>query len=155
WMRDCAPAADSDVFEWLGALDDVTAAPATADKHLADTCAFLRDVPDKAGAPRKVFVFNSENDADLPQLRLRPGLDTAFVLASGFKANRVLEAVGFHDATKVITYDYSAPALALRKLTIEEWDGRNYGAFFLAARPRIDRMFEQQVSYLPPAVLND
>ena len=38
---------------------------------------------------------------------------------------------------------------------IAEWDGRDYGAFFLAAKPRIDAMFGNAVAYLPPHLLKD
>ena len=58
-------------------------AAAMADEKLKQTLDFLRNIPDKADAPKKVFAFNSETDVDLPQLRYRPGLDCAFVLASG------------------------------------------------------------------------
>ena len=66
-------------------MDDLTLAPdgpATGDAKLQATLNFLRNIPDRNGAPKKVFIFNSESDADLPQQRHRPGLDTAFMLAS-------------------------------------------------------------------------
>lgn len=144
---------DGDVFAWLAALDDVTAAP--PDPAMDSTLAFLRNVPDKEGAPRKIFVFNSENDADFPQLRYRPGIDCAFVLASGFKTNRILETLGFHAATRVVHYDYSAPALMLRRAMVESWDGRDFAGFFLAMRPRIDAAFPAGVGYLPGPLLKD
>ncbi len=149
---------EGDVFAWLTALDDVTATPSSnlgPDPVLDATLAFLRNAPDKEGAPKKIFVFNSENDADFPQLRYRPGIDCAFVLASGFKANRILETLGFHDATKVVHYDYSAPALMLRRAMVEDWDGRDFAAFFLAMRPRIDAAFPAGVGYLPGPQLKD
>ncbi len=147
-----------DVFAWFAALDDVTAPQ--SDPALEPTLAFLRNAPDKEGAPKKIFVFNSENDADLPQLRYRPGIDCAFVLASGFKTNRILETLGFHDATKVVHYDYSAPALMLRRAMVETWDGRDFAAFFMAVRPRIDAAFSAEggpagVGYLPGPLLKD
>jgi hypothetical protein len=145
---------DGDVFSWLAALDDVTVADAQ-DEAMDATLSFLRNVPDRAGAPRKIFVFNSENDADLPALRYRPGLDTAFMLASGFKTNRILETLGFHDRTKLVVYDYSAPALMLRRMMVEEWDGRDFAGFFASARPRIDAAFPAGVGYLPGPMLKD
>ena len=150
--RTCRP--DGDVFSWLAALDDVTVAE-TQYPLIEDTLAFLRNLPDRAGAPKKIFVFNSENDADLPNLRHRPGIDTAFMLASGFKTNRILEALGFHDRTKIVVYDYRAPALMLRRMMVEEWDGRDFAGFFAAARPRIDAAFPAGVGYLPGPMLND
>ncbi|MHB1207232.1 MAG: hypothetical protein ACYCZX_16810, partial [Rhodospirillaceae bacterium] len=145
---------DGDVFAWLAALDDVTAAE-PQDEVIEATLGFLRNVPDREGAPKKIFVFNSENDADLPNLRYRPGLDTAFVLASGFKTNRILETLGFHDRTKIVVYDYSAPALMLRRMMVEEWDGRDFAGFFATARPRIDAAFPAGVGYLPGPMLKD
>ena len=154
WKRHCY-AYYGDPAEWITALADVTAAPRSQDDQLNLTVDFLRNTPDKVGSPHKVFVFNSESDADVPTLKFRNGLDRAFMLASGFKANRLLETFGFGPHTEVITYDYSAPALALRRLMIEEWDGRNYGEFFMAAKPRVDAMFDNAVSYLPAPVLKD
>lgn len=142
-----------DVFAWLAALDDATAP--SGDPDMEKTLAFLRNAPDREGAPKKIFVFNSENDADLPQLRFRPGIDTAFMLASGFKTNRILETLGFHDATKVVVYDYSAPALMLRRAMVEDWDGRDFAAFFMAMRPKIDAAFPAGVGYLPGPLLKD
>lgn len=149
---------EGDVFAWFAALDDVTAA--APDPAMDATLAFLRNAPDKEGAPRKIFVFNSENDADFPQLRYRPGIDCAFMLASGFKTNRILETLGFHDATKVVHYDYSAPALMLRRAMVETWDGKDFAAFFTAMRPRIDAAFSVEggpagVGYLPGPLLKD
>ena len=120
----------------------MTKADGGSDEQLTLTIEFLRNTPDKQGAPHKVFVFNSEGDADIPTLKYKNGIDRAFVLASGFKANRMLETFGFGPGTAVITYDYSAPALALRRMMVEEWDGRDYGAFFMAAKPR---MFHPQM----------
>ncbi len=144
-----------DAKEWIQALADVIAAPPTNDAQLKIVVNFLRNTPDKEGAAKKVFVFNSEGDADIPHLRFTPGIDRAFVLASGFKANRLLESVGFHPATEVVTYDYSEPALTLRRLMIEEWDGRDYGAFFLAVRGRIESQFGGSVGFLPAPLLRD
>ncbi len=154
WKRHCY-AYYGDANEWVAALADVTRAEESQDEQLNLTVAFLRNTPDKVGSPHKVFVFNSETDADMPTLKYKNGLDRAFVLASGFKANRLLESFGFGPHTQVITYDYSAPALALRKMMIEEWDGRDFGAFFLSARARIDAMFAGAAAYLPPALLKD
>ncbi len=144
---------EGDIFAWLAALDDVTTA--SPDPAMNATLAFLRNAPDKEGAPKKIFVFNSENDADLPQLRYRPGIDCAFMLASGFKTNRILETLGFHSATKVVHYDYSAPALMLRQAMVETWDGRDFAAFFMAMRPRVDAAFPAGVGYLPGPLLKD
>ncbi len=153
WKRHCY-AYYGDTNEWIAALADVTKAPPSKDEQLNLTVEFLRNTPDKAGAPHKVFVFNSEGDADIPALRYKGGLDRAFVLASGFKANRLLESIGFGAGAEVITYDYSAPALELRRRMIREWDGRDFGAFFMAVKPAIDAMFPG-AAYLPAPLLKD
>ncbi len=144
-----------DTTEWVKALSDVMRAPPTEDKQLQVILHFLRNTPDPENAAKKVFVFNSESDADIPHLKFKNGIDCAFVLASAFKANRLLESVGFHAGTEVITYDYSAPALALRKRAIAEWDGRNYGAFFLAAREEIHAQFDGKVAWVPAPLIKD
>ncbi len=145
----------ADLFAWITGLDDLTRPAAITDEKLRRTIEHLRNIPDRADAPKKVFAFNSESDAEFPQLRYRPGIDTAFVLASGFKVNRILETFGFHERTKVVTYDYSAPALALRRMMIAEWDGEDFAAFFAAARPRIDALFERAVAYVPAEIMRD
>ncbi len=153
WKRHCY-AYYGDPQKWITALSDVTKADGGSDEQLTLTIDFLRNTPDKQGAPHKVFVFNSEGDVDIPTLKYKNGLDRAFVLASGFKANRMLETFGFGAATEVITYDYSAPALALRRMMIEDWDGKDYGALFMAAKPRIDALFPG-AAYLPAPLLTD
>ena len=154
WKRHCY-AYYGNIPEWITALSDVMAAKDSTDEQLNLTVKFLRNTPDKVGASHMVFVFNSESDADIPNLKFRQGLDCAFVLASGFKANRLLESVGFGPETKVVTYDYSTPALMLRRIAIEEWDGRDYGKFFLSVKPRIDATYGPGIGYLPPAQVKD
>ena len=144
-----------DTAEWVKALSDVFGAPPTQDAQLDRILNFLRSTPDKVGAPKKVFVFNSESDVDIPHLKYKGGIDRAFVLASALKANRILETHGFHAGTEVITYDYSAPALALRKKAIAEWDGRNYGAFFMNAKPQIEAEFAGDVAWIPLPLIKD
>ena len=144
-----------DTGEWVKALSDVMAAPPTQDAQLERILHFLRNTPDKEGAAKKVFAFNSESDVDIPHLKYKHGLDRAFVLASAFKANRILETFGFHAGTEIITYDYSAPALALRKKAVAEWDGRDYGAFFMNAKPQIEAAFKGDVSWIPLPLIKD
>ena len=144
-----------DITTWLTALTDVTTAPETDDEMLRMILGFLRNTPNRFDSPNWVFVYNSESDLDIPLLRYRKGLDTAFVLASGFKANRILETVGFHDATHVVVYDYSKPALALKRLMVEEWDGRDFAAFLATARGRVDAACGEPATYVPEAVTKD
>lgn len=154
WKHNCY-AYYGDTAEWTKALANAPAAPPTEDKQLQTILQFLRNVPDAEGKAKHVFVFNSESDIDIPALTFRRGVDTAFLLAAGFKGNRVLNALRFHEGTHVVIYDYSAPALALRKMMIEEWDGWNFAAFLEGAKPRLQAMFDSQVLYLPPAIVAD
>jgi hypothetical protein len=141
--------------EWRTALDDVTVAPPTEDAMLRMMLDFLRNTPSRLDNPSWVFVFNSESDLDIPVLRYRNGLDTAFVLASGFKANRLLERLGFHEGTQVIVYDYSRPALALKRLMVETWDGRDFAAFLAQARPQVDAGAKEPPIYIPEGIITD
>jgi len=139
----------SDLGGWRDALLDGIvmprpAAPAPLRDYLQALAMRVVPAPDS----RPVFVFNSEADVDIPRAGVTPGLDTAFVLASGFKSNRILESFGFHEQTTVVFYDYSAPALALKRLTVEEWDGADFGAFFLRVRPRLEAMFDGRLTYM-------
>lgn len=153
WHLACA-AYREDIGAWREALlDNVVAprptAPAGLRAYLDVLC--TRFMANADHPP--VFVFNSEADFDLPVLSVRPGLDTAFVLAAGFKSNRILETIGYHENTDVVFYDYSAAALALKRLTVEEWDGADFGAFFTAVRPRLEAMFSRQLYYMQPDAL--
>jgi hypothetical protein len=143
-----------DLPEWQEALVDVTRAKPTEDTMLRMVLDFLQKTPNHFEAPNWVFVFNSEADLDVPILRYRKGLDTAFMLASGFKTNRILETLGFHDQTHVVVYDYSRPALALRLLMVAEWDGKDFAGFLAAAKPRIDAECGKSV-YIPEAITGD
>jgi hypothetical protein len=142
-----------DADEWKQALTDVIAAPATEDKNLKTIVDFLKRTPNRHDNPHWVFVFNSETDDDIPNLRYRDGLDSAFMLASGFKTNRILESVGFHDRTKVVVYDYSRPALMLREIMVAEWDGEDFAGFFAKVKPRIDAAFADPRPYYVPDFL--
>ena len=142
-----------DADEWKHALTDVIAAPPTEDKMLGEILTFLRRTPSRHDAPNWVFVFNSETDTDIPTLKFRDGLDSVFMLASGFKTNRILETIGFHDRTKVVHYDYSKPALMLREIMVTEWDGEDFAGFFAAAKPRIDAAFADIRPYYVPDTL--
>ena len=154
WKHNCY-AYYGDIAEWITALSNVPAAPPTTDAMLHQMVQFLRNTPDREGKAKHIFVFNSEPDVDVPRLTFRRGIDTAFMLASGFKTNRVLDTLGFHDKTHVVVYDYSAPALALRKMMVEEWDGNDFAAFMTGARPRIAAMYADPVVMLPPEINND
>ena len=142
--------------EWRAALQDVMAAPETEDRQLAEILKFLRNTPSPADNPNWIFVFNSESDIDIPPLSYRKGLDSAFMLASGFKTNRILQTLGFHEGTEIVVYDYSRPALLLRQAMVEEWDGRDFPAFFAAVRPRIEAACgEHRPYYVPETILTD
>jgi len=154
WMVDCA-AYRSDLGTWREALlENVVAPRPTAPPGLRSYLHFLGITLGSEDTTRPIFVFNSEADADIPVMGVRDSIDTAFVLAAGFKSNRILDRIGFADKTEVVFYDYNAPALALKKMTVEEWDGVDFGAFFTAVRPRLEAMFPEKLAYLQSDVLH-
>lgn len=154
WIRDFDPYS-ARIPEVLLGLDDVTNTFPSDDADLTALLNFLRKTPDADPNVKSVFVFNSEAFADIPPVRFRPGLDSAFMLASGFKAHRLLESFGFHEGTHVIVYDYSAPAVALRRMMVEEWNGVNFGAFFASCRERLAKMFTGSIVYHPWDLVRD
>ncbi|TAL04481.1 MAG: hypothetical protein EPO08_01210 [Rhodospirillaceae bacterium] len=154
WMVDCG-AYRSDLGTWRESLlENVVAPRPTAPPPLRDYLHFLSVTLGNDETSKPIFVFNSEADADIPVMGINPGLDTAFMLAAGFKSNRILERIGFTENTEVVYYDYNAPTLALKRMTLEEWDGVDFGAFFMAVRPRLEAMFPEKLAYLQSDALN-
>jgi hypothetical protein len=154
WLKDFDPYAGRPI-ELLMNLDDVMNAPPSGDPDFAAMLDFLKKTPNADPNVKSVFVFNSEALADVPPVRFHPGLDSAFMLASGFKTHRLLESLGFHGGTHVIIYDYSPPAVALRRMMVEEWDGVNFGAFFAGTRERLGKMFPGSIVYHPTDITRD
>ncbi len=84
-----------------------------------------------AHARRGVFLWNIESydDVESPPPSHEGPLHSLYSVAAGFKPYRILKTHGFDDRTRVVFFDYSAPALAVKRHTVEEWDGRDYPAF--------------------------
>lgn len=141
--------------EWLDALNDIRNAPDTDDEMLSQIVSFLRNTPDRHDAPKKIFLFNTEHDVDIPNLYFSKGIDRAFLLASGFKGNRILDKVGIGPNTQIVIYDYSEPSLKFRQMMIEEWDGKNFYAFVLAALEKLSQSFGTTVQVIPQELLHD
>jgi hypothetical protein len=98
----------------------------------ADQVAFLDGVSSQAGnATRGVFLFNIEpyTDVDSPPAHPWGPVSTAYSVAAGFKCNRILQTHGFDKNTRVVFFDYSPNALEIRKVMLEEWNGRAFPRF--------------------------
>ncbi|MEO6454860.1 MAG: hypothetical protein ABIN97_12340 [Ginsengibacter sp.] len=75
-----------------------------------------------------VFLWNIESYDDLTPNSEHP-IGTLFSVASGFKPVRIIESNGCGAKTKVVYFDYSKKALEIRKLLVEEWDGKDFPHF--------------------------
>ncbi len=95
-------------------------------------------------AQKGVFLFNIEPYDDLKKPSNQPPLDAVFSVAAGFKPYRILQSQGFHAETKVVLFDYSQKALAVRKHIIDHWDGRDFPTF---VRHLFKRFPPQEVFY--------
>lgn len=100
---------------------------------------FLQTVHSQtANAQRGVFLLNVESHADVetPQPGFAGPVSSLYCVASGFKPNRILQTHGMAADSRVVFFDYSPNALAVRKLMIEEWDGEDFPQFmrYLFAR---------------------
>jgi hypothetical protein len=144
WKRNCY-AYYGDPAEWQRALADVPAAPPTADAGLRLILDHLRAAPKVTGSGDRIRIVGDAPVADLPHLRLKAGLDAAIAPARGFAASVLLEAIGFHERTAVIHYDPDPAALALRRLMIDTWDGRDLPAFLARARTSLRAEFPNAV----------
>jgi hypothetical protein len=82
-------------------------------------------------ADRGVFLWNLEpyDDVRTPPNGFEPPVTTLYGVASGFKPNMILESLGFDARTRVVFFDCSARALEVKRLLLEEWDGRDLPAF--------------------------
>ena len=101
----------------------------TLDPLLRD---FLRTVQTQtANARRGVFLLNIESHADveLPRSTFAGPVSSLYSVAAGFKPNRILQTHGMADASRVVFFDYSRNALAVRKVMVEEWDGVDFPGF--------------------------
>ena len=82
-------------------------------------------------ARRGVFLFNLEpyDDVAGPPAGLSGRVSALYAVAAGFKPNRILETHGFDDRTRVVFFDYSRTALAVRRRMVDAWDGRDFPGF--------------------------
>jgi len=98
----------------------------------ADQVSFLESVDlQAANARRGVFLVNIESYADVetPPVEFQTPVSTLYAVASGFKPNRILQTHGMEEATRVVFFDYSERALAVRRAIIEQWDGADFPQF--------------------------
>jgi hypothetical protein len=96
------------------------------------TRAFLKEVQRQVvNAARGIFLWNLEpyDDVGTPPRGFEPPITTLYSVASGFKPNMILESLGFDAQTRVVFLDYSTSALEVKRLLLEEWDGRDFPAF--------------------------
>lgn len=77
---------------------------------------------------RGVFIWNLETYDDIVVADPEPLASLACV-AAGFKPDAILRRHGFTDATELTFFDYSADALAFRRMLVEQWDGRDLPGF--------------------------
>ncbi|CAH9049547.1 hypothetical protein PSECIP111854_00189 [Pseudoalteromonas sp. CIP111854] len=80
-------------------------------------------------AKKGVFLLNIESYDDVDNEVKGQPLDTVFSVAAGFKAYRILAAHGFHASSKVVLFDYSKQALAVRQYIVEHWNGEDFTTF--------------------------
>jgi len=94
--------------------------------------AFLESVATQASnARRGVFLVNIESYADIetPPPDFQGPVSTLYTVASGLKPNRILQTHGMGVQTRVVFFDYSERALAVRREMIEKWDGTDLPGF--------------------------
>lgn len=97
-----------------------------------DQSGFLNLIASQTANARKgVFLWNIEpyTDVEAPPAEFRQRISSLYSVAAGFKANRILHTHGFDRDTRVVFFDYSPNALAVRKRMVEEWDGNDFPQF--------------------------
>jgi hypothetical protein len=84
-----------------------------------------------ANARKGVFLWNIEPYADVesPPDVFNPPVSTLYSVAAGFKPNMILHTHGFDEQTRVVFFDYSPNALAVRRRMVEAWDGDDFPRF--------------------------
>lgn len=109
---------------------------AGADRQLPELSEGQRDFlqtvrTQTANAQRGVFLLNVESHADIekPQPGFAGPVSSLYCVASGFKPNRILQTHGMAADSRVVFFDYSPNALAMRKVMVEEWDGEDFPQF--------------------------
>ena len=83
------------------------------------------------GAPNCVFLWNTEPYVDIIKASNQgiPKIKKLYAVAAAFKPNFMLHKFGFYEDTEITYYDYSKQSLAIKKILLEEWDGRDYPKF--------------------------
>lgn len=83
------------------------------------------------GAPNCVFLWNTEPYEDILKAAKQdiPKIKKLYSVAAAFKPNFMLHKFGFYEDTEITYYDYSKQSLAVKKILLEEWDGRDYPNF--------------------------
>jgi len=97
-----------------------------------DQAEFLDTVSCQTSQARKgVFLWNIESYADIEaSSQAFPGpVSSLYSVAAGFKPNRILATHGFSKATRIVYFDYSPNALAVKQYMIEQWDGDDFPHF--------------------------
>jgi hypothetical protein len=103
-----------------------------------DQVTFLNMVqPQTTSATNGVFLWNIEayDDVETPSDDFRPPLSSLYSVAAGFKPNRILQTHGWDASTRVVYFDYSPNALAVKKYMVDHWDGNDFPKF-------VDRLFD-------------
>jgi len=117
-----------DPAEWQRALGDVTQSLHTNDSGLRGIVDFLKQAANEI--PNKIVALpGTALPFDIPAIRFNGGLDCLFAPARGFSANLILNAVGIHDAARIVHYDHNEAALTLKRRLIARWDGEDFKAF--------------------------
>lgn len=82
-------------------------------------------------ARRGVFLLNIESNADVesPHADFAGPVSSLYCVASGFKPNRILQTHGMSTDSRVVYFDYSGSALRIKRVMVEEWDGRDFPKF--------------------------
>ncbi|HEY1137766.1 MAG TPA: hypothetical protein VGE64_09765 [Xanthomonadaceae bacterium] len=98
----------------------------TLERPLGEFVASLARTLDQS--QRGVFIWNLESYDDIVVADPEPLASLACV-AAGFKPDAILRRHGFTDTTELTFFDYSADALAFRRMLVEQWDGRDLSGF--------------------------
>lgn len=97
-----------------------------------DQTTMLDSVKEQAqSAQRGVFLINIEpyTDVESPPDGWRGVVSTLYSVASGFKPNKILQTHGLGDDTRIVFFDYSSQALAVRREFVRQWDGDDFPDF--------------------------
>ncbi len=110
-----------------------------------------------ANARRGVFLLNIEayTDVETPPPDFPRPVSSLYAVASGFKPNRILQTHGMGEDTRVVFFDYSRNALAVRKTIVEQWDGEDFPHFIrylFKTFPPLDTFYQLWTAATPDAI---